>query len=122
MQIGKKVWAIAEGYIPTWSTGKTPELISHEAACILNTGDMDAHIELMIYFEDKSPVGPYKITVGAKRTIHMRFNNLSVPERIPLGTPYSSVFVSDVPVIIQHTRLDSRQKENALLTTIAYFE
>ncbi|MBV9671816.1 MAG: hypothetical protein JO076_03205 [Verrucomicrobia bacterium] len=30
------------------------------------------------------------------------------------------VFESNVPVVIQHTRLDSWQAENAIMTTIAY--
>lgn len=122
MQIGKKIWAIPEGYIPAWSNGPAPDLTSHEAACILNTTEQDAHIELTIFFKDRDPAGPYKITVGARRTLHLRFNNLTEPASIPPGTEYSSVFVSDVPVVIQHTRLDSRQAENALLTTIAYAE
>lgn len=122
MQIGKKIWAIPEGYIPAWSHGPAPDFTSHEAACILNTNEQDAHIELTIYFTDRHPAGPYQILVSAKRTLHLRFNNLREPESIPLGTEYSSVFVSDVPVVIQHTRLDSRQAENALLTTIAYAE
>lgn len=122
MDIGKKTWAIPEGYIPAWSNGPAPEFTSHEAACILNTGDRDAHIELTIYFADKDPAGPFPIHVAAKRTLHLRFNELRDPQSIPLGTSYSSVFISDVPVIIQHTRLDSRQNENALLTTIAYAE
>jgi len=33
---------------------------------------------------------------------------------------YSSVIESDVPVVVQHTRLDSRQAENAPITTIAF--
>ena len=122
MTLGKKIWAIAEGYIPGWSNGPEPDFTSHEAACILNTSDEDAHIEIMIYFSDKDPVGPYKITVEAKRTKHIRFNNLDDPQTIPKETDYSSVFVSDVPIVIQHTRLDSRQNANALITTIAYTE
>jgi hypothetical protein len=122
MEIGKRMWAIAEGYIPAWSNGPAPEFTSHEAACILNAGDRDAHIELTIYFADKEPAGPFKLLVGARRTLHIRFNNLKTPETIPLGTSYSSVFISDVPVVLQHTRLDSRQSENALITTIAYSE
>lgn len=122
MELGKKIWAIAEGYIPPSGNGPAPEFTSHEAACILNTSGKDAHIQLMIYFEKREPIGPYKLTVKAKRTLHMRFNDLKDPAVIPLGTPYSSVFESDVPVVIQHTRLDSRQSENALLTTIAYSE
>lgn len=122
MQLGKKIWAIAEGYIPPFGTGPEPQMTSHETACILNTGVQDAHIELTVYFKDRDPAGPYKITVPAKRTLHMRFNELKDPEPVPTDTDYSSVFVSDVPVVIQHTRLDSRQAENALLTTIAYSE
>jgi len=118
--IGARVWAIAEGYIPAWSNGPEPEFTSHETACILNTNDSDAHVEITIYFSDREPVGPYRVTVGARRTKHVRFNDLSDPEQIPRGTDYSSVIVSDVPIIVQHTRLDSRQSENALLTTMAY--
>jgi hypothetical protein len=121
MEIGKKIWAIAEGYIPAWSNGPAPEFTSHEAACILNAGDNDAHIELTIYHADRAPSGPYHLLVKANRTLHLRFNNLKDPESIPLGTSYSSVFISDVPVVLQHTRLDSRQSENALIT-IAYSE
>jgi hypothetical protein len=118
--IGARVWAIAEGYIPAWSNGPEPEFTSHETACILNTNDSEAHVEITIYFSDRDPVGPYRITVGARRTKHVRFNDLSDPEPIPRGTDYSSVIVSDVPVVVQHTRLDSRQSENALLTTMAW--
>ena len=118
--IGKKNWAIAEGYIPEYSHGPEPEMTSHETACILNTNDTDAEIEIMIYFTDRDPVGPYKVTVPARRTKHMRFNNLTDPAPIPKGTPYSSVFTSNVPVVIQHTRLDSRQPDNALISTIAF--
>ena len=95
-------------------------MTSHETACILNTTNLDAHIEITLYFADREPVGPYKIKVPARRTRHIRFNDLVDPEPIPLGTEYSSVFHSDVPVVIQHTRLDSRQSENALMTTIAF--
>ena len=118
--IGRTRWAIAEGYIPAWSNGPEPEFTSHETACILNTSDRDAHVEITIYFSDREPAGPYRVTVPARRTKHLRFNELKDPQEIPRGTDYASVFVSDVPVVIQHTRLDSRQAENALITTIAY--
>ncbi len=120
--IGKKRWAIAEGYIPAWSNGPEPQFTSHETACILNTNETDAQIEIMIYFSDKDPIGPYRLCVPAKRTKHFRFNNLKDPEAIPVDTDYSSVITSDIPVVVQHTRLDSRQDANALITTIAYAE
>jgi hypothetical protein len=118
--IGKTCWVIAEGYIPGWSHGPEPEFTSHETACILNAGNDDAHVEITTYFADRDPVGPYRLTVPARRTLHQRFNELSEPAPVPRGTPYASVIVSDVPIVVQHTRLDSRQAENALITTIAY--
>lgn len=118
--VGKKVWAIAEGYIPAYGHGPEPEFESHETACILNAGDAEAHVEIMVYFTDREPAGPYQVDVPARRTMHVRFNNLKDPEPIPLATDFASVLVSDVPVVVQHTRLDSRQSENALMTTIAY--
>jgi hypothetical protein len=118
--VGHKIWVIPEGYIPGKSTGPSPEFTSHETACILNAGDTEANIEITIYFTDKDPVGPYKIKLAARRSIHLRFNDLKEPEEIPRDTDYASIFRSDVPVVVQHTRLDSRQAENALLTTIAF--
>lgn len=118
--LGKKVWVIAEGYIPPYGTGKEPEFTSHETACILNTSNEEANIEITLFFSDKDPVGPYKVKVGAQRTKHLRFNDLQEPEPVPRDTDYACVIKSNIPVVVQHTRLDSRQAENALLTTIAY--
>ncbi|HEX4782768.1 MAG TPA: sensory rhodopsin transducer [Candidatus Sulfotelmatobacter sp.] len=118
--IGQKLWAIAEGYIPPFSHGPEPEMTSHETACLLNTSDQDAHVQITVYFSDREPVGPYQVIVPANRTNHLRFNDLKDPEPIPRGTDYASVIESDVPIVVQHTRLDSRQDANALLTTIAY--
>jgi hypothetical protein len=118
--IGRRRWAIAEGYIPGWSHGPEPEMTSHETACILNATDADAHVRITIFFTDREPAGPFRVTVPARRTTHLRFNDLEDPERIPKETPYASVIDSDVPIIVQHTRLDSRQAENALITTIGF--
>lgn len=118
--IGRRRWAIAEGYIPGWSHGPEPELASHETACLLNTGDSPAHVEITVYFEDREPVGPYRLTLDARRTLHLRFNELRDPEPIPAAIPFASLIESDVPIVVQHTRLDSRQAENALMTTMAY--
>lgn len=118
--IGKNRWAIAEGYIPAESTGNSREFVSHETACILNANDRDAHITITVLFADRDPAGPYRVTVPAERTLHLRFNDLNDPEPIPRGTDYASVIESDLPVVVQHTRLDSRRAELGLLTTIAY--
>lgn len=119
-EIGATTWVIAEGYIPAYGNGPQPQFTSHETACILNAGDRDAHVEITVYFPDREPVGPYRLTVPARRTLHQRFNDLKDPAPIPRDADYSSVIRSDVPVVVQHTRLDSRQDANALLTTIAH--
>jgi hypothetical protein len=106
--IGRRRWVIAEGYIPGWSNGPEPEFLSHETACLLNASGRSAHVEITIFFSDRDPVGPYSV------------NELEDPQPIPAGVDYASVIESDVPIVVQHTRLDSRQAENALLSTIAY--
>lgn len=120
LELGVKVWAIPEGYIPSESHGPSPKMTSHETACILNATDSDAHVRITVFFSDREPIGPYKVVVPARRTRHLRFNDLADPQPIPRDTDYSSVIESDVPVVVQHTRLDSRQSENALLSTIAF--
>ena len=117
--IGKRRWAIAEGYIPEGSHGPEP-MQSHETACLLNANDSDATVEIRVYFADRNPAGPYRVTVPARRTVHVRFDKLDDPESIPRATEYASTIESDLPIVVQHSRLDSRQAENALMTTLAY--
>jgi hypothetical protein len=118
--IGHRRWAIAEGHIPGASTGPAPDLESHETACILNAHDQDAHVRITLFFTDREPAGPYSVVVTARRTLHLRFNDLGEPEPVPRDTDYASVIESDVPIVVQHSRLDSRQAELGLLTTIAF--
>ncbi|MGZ3773380.1 MAG: sensory rhodopsin transducer [Bdellovibrio sp.] len=122
IKIGKKRWAIAEGYIPASSHGEGADLVSHEALCILNANSETANVNLFIYFTDREPVGPYRIIISPRRSYHLRMNDLKDPEPIPSATEYSSVIESNVPIVVQLTRLDSRQSENALMTTIGYCE
>jgi len=118
--IGATTWVIADGYIPPGSTGPAPEMTSHDSACFLNAGEQDAHVELTLFFTDRAPVGPYRLTVPARRAHHQRLNDLDGPEPVPVGVDYCCLIRSDVPVVVQHTRLDSRQAANALMTTIAF--
>jgi hypothetical protein len=117
--IGHKVWAVPEGYIPSSSTGPA-EMTSHETLCFLNASDQDAQVVIVAYFSDREPAGPYRVTVLARRTLHLWLNDLEDPEPIPKDTDYATVIRSNVPVVVQHTRLDSRQAENALVSTMAF--
>jgi len=119
--IGARGWAIAEGFIPGSSSGGGDRTLeSHETVCLLNAGDKDAHAVITFFCADKEPVGPYRLTVPARRTRHVRFNELDHPARIPRDTDFASLIEADVPIVAQHTRLDSRQAALALLSTIAF--
>ena len=120
MSIGRTCWAIAEGYIPSTSHGPEPQMTSHDTLCFLNTGDRDAHVRVTVYYRDREPSGSYQLIVPARRTRHVRFNDLNDPEPLPRDTDYASLVESDVPIVVQYTRLDSRQAENALLSTMAF--
>ncbi len=117
---GRKQWAIAEGYIPSESSFSDPALISHETACILNAGDRAARVRITVFFADRDPIGPYHVIVPARRTLHLRFNDLTDLAPLPRDTEYASIFESDVPIVVQHTRLDSRRAEVSLLSTVAF--
>src|SRR5215471_672131 len=79
-QIGRRIWAIAEGHIPSRSVNEEHALISHEAACFLNATNEVAEVALTLFFTDREPAGPYRVRVPARRTLHLRFNDLTDPE------------------------------------------
>lgn len=83
-------WVIAEGYVPSRRRAPEPQMTSHETACILNAGDTDAHVQLTIYFSDRETAGPYRLTVGARRTLGCTSGSTSwtIPNRSP-ETPTS---------------------------------
>jgi hypothetical protein len=121
MTIGRTHWAIAEGYIPSdKDSGGDRRFVSHETVCLLNAGDAQAHVALTLYFADREPAGPYLVEVPPRRTRHVRFNDLDDPERVPRETDYACTIESDVPIVVQHTRLDSRREALALMTTVAF--
>jgi hypothetical protein len=119
---GRRLWVIPEGYLPVDPEPRPRPLRSHEAFCLLNAGDTAAHVTVTVYFADREPVGPYRLEVAARRTLHARFDELADPEPIPRGVDYASVIASDVPIVVQHTRLDARWPSATLMTTIPWSE
>lgn len=121
MTIGRTVWVIAEGYLPPLGPNVNDRsLRSHEAACVLNAGDAPAHLRITVYYADREPGGPYLVELPARRTAHLRFDDLTDPEPIPRETDFSTVIESDVPVVVQHTRMDARHGAIALMSTVAF--
>jgi hypothetical protein len=117
--IGEKLWIIPDGYIPEFSSGT---LTSHESICVLNTASVDACLTITIFFEDRDPIEGIIEVVPARRNRHIRTSGLANKDgqTIPVGVPYAIEVQSDSPIIVQYSRLDSTQAENALLSVMAY--
>lgn len=117
---GHKTWAIPGCCIPGQSHGEEPLYTSRDEICILNTGAKGVDIEVTIYYTDRDPVGPYRISVGAQRTRHIRFNDLIDPEAIVLETEFAALLKASKPVVVQFCRLDSGSGVRSHSTTMAF--
>ena len=113
-----KTWMIPDCYYESKSNHQP----SHEAVCVLNTGDVDAVVTMTLYFEDREPMPGFVSHCGARRTHHIRMDKLAskTGERVPTDVPYAVLAESDVPVVAQYSRLSTSQAEMALMTTIAH--
>jgi hypothetical protein len=117
---GRRAWAIPGGHIPLRSGGEEPRLTSRDEVCILNVGPGDAKIEIIVFYADREPVGPYRVTVPARRTRHIRFNDLIDPEAIPLDTDFAALVESSAPVVVHFARLDSEGGNRGMVGSLAY--
>jgi hypothetical protein len=119
MEYGKKLWFFGDGYWDSHSNGYFP---SHESVCVLNTSDRDATVTMTLYFEDAEPMTGFTALCGARRTHHVRMDKLRNAEGkpVPQDKPYAIRLESDVPVVVQYSRLMSSQPELGLMTAFGY--
>ncbi|MGQ9851241.1 MAG: sensory rhodopsin transducer, partial [Aggregatilineaceae bacterium] len=75
---GAKVWFISDGYLVT-PIGDDMTYKNHEAVCVINATDKDAHLEFDFYFADREPIKGVEVVVPAERCHHIR---LDVPEQV----------------------------------------
>ncbi len=117
---GEYVWYIPDCYYPEITS--PGHYVSHEAVCVLNPGDEDAEIKLTLYFEDREPMDNFKAICPARRTRHIRLDQIKDDNGngIPKGVPYAIMVESSQPIIVQYSRLDTTQAEMGLMTTMAY--
>jgi hypothetical protein len=118
---GAKNWFIPDAYLPLPIQADGP-YAGHEAICVLNVGNRDANLLLDFFFEDRQPVKDIRVVIPAERTRHLR---LDKPDQVggyevPLAVPYAIRIRSDLPVIVQYSRLDTTQVQCTLMTTMAY--
>jgi hypothetical protein len=116
---GARKWVIPDCYLPEKSTGG---LLSHESTCVVNLGGRPASLVFTAYFEDRPPVPRLLACCPSQRTVHVRVDSLRSlkGQSIPKGVPFALVVESSVPVVVQHTRLDTTQPALALMTTMAF--
>ncbi len=118
--IGKKEWVIADMYWPANSSDGA--YVSHESICVLNTSDHDAIISITLYYENRPEIYLETVVCGSKRTNHIRMDQIKdrAGNGLEKGIPYAAMVSSNIPIIVQYTRLDATQPACTLMTTMAY--
>lgn len=119
-QTGALTWFVPDCYFPEVSS--PGHYVSHEAICILNPGQVDAHLQVTLYFEDRPPQKGFVARCDAERTNHLRLDIITDAAgcNVPQGIPYALMVESDQPIIVQYSRLDTTQAEMSLMTTMAH--
>ena len=100
-----------------WAETDNGSYVSHESVCVLNEYDEDVKILMTLYFEDRDPVEGLCVTVPARRTKHIRLDK-EFADIIPRGVPYAMIIECGKDVAVQYTRVDTTQKELALMTAM----
>lgn len=118
--IGAMRWAISAGCAPSRGTGAEPEMTSFDKLCLLNASDTVANVRVIVVYAEHGEAGPYRLVVAPRRVRHVRINDLIFPEAVRLDAPYGLVVRSDVPVVVQFSRQDTRQRENAGMLATAW--
>jgi hypothetical protein len=118
--IGRRRWAVSAGCAPARATGPEPKMGSFDLLCLLNAGDAIANVRMRVLYAEHGPPGVYRLVVAPRRVRQLRINDLIFPEAVRLDTPYGLLLDSDVPVVVQFGRQDTRQAHNAGLLATAW--
>jgi len=116
---GCKRWSVAEGHVAKRADGDGLDG-ANDVLWLLNASTHEAHVEIMVYFEHRVPAGPYRLTLLPERSRRVRWQDLEGPEPLPIGTDFASVIESDVPIVVQYTRVGAGG--GGAMTTIAHSE
>ncbi len=116
---GKTVWVFPDGELPPEGNF---ELKGHESIIILNMTQQEAEIYLTLYYVEEPPQGGIKINVAPERVRCIRTNDHRDMDGyvIPREKQYAMRFVSNVPVVMQYGRLDTRDQPMAFYTNSGY--
>jgi len=116
---GKRVWYFPDAEMPPAGDSL---LKGHESLIILNDNDERALIKITLFFTDREPIDNIDVVVEPKRVRCLRTNNVEDfgGVEIPLETQYAIKIESNVPVVAQYGRLDTRQNNMAFYTTMGF--
>ena len=120
MPDGKRTWIFPDGDLPPAGDEDLP-LEGHESLIVLNTGDVDAQIEIDVYFEDREPEIGLQVDVPARRVKCFRVDKPLGDRgfKVPSGQ-YALRLRSSAPVIAQIGRADVRQEKLSYYTTMGF--
>ncbi len=110
-------WFVPDAYIPPRSTA--PE-VSHESICVLNPDATPAVFTVTAYFADREPDVSEPITIPGLRALHLRTDAPGAVGglRLERGVPYGLEIISDSPLQLQYSRLDTTQPAYSLMTAL----
>jgi len=115
---GKKLWIFPDTELPP--PGDFP-LKGHESIIVLNMTAKTATVRMTLYFTDRPPVELKPLAVDAQRVRCFRMDHESeIGYAVHRETQHAVRLESDVPVVAQYGRLDSRQTNLAYYTTMGY--
>lgn len=116
---GKLTWVFPDLEMPPEGDSL---LKGHESVIILNMNDVAANVKITLYFEDKAPISDIPVKVEANRVRCLRTNNADDFGGLLVKgeTQYAIKLTSDVPIVAQYGRLDTRQSNMAFYTVMGY--
>lgn len=119
---GARRWFFPDGYLP--EPDNSPVASSHEAVCVINPTESEARLKFTVFFEDQAPIEDVEVKVGPRRNLHIRLDRFEeyTGVEIPTETPYGLKINSNVKVICQLSRMDTRGDNLSLFTTTGYWE
>ena len=117
MGYGKNVWVFPDAELPPEGVNSIP---GHESIIITNTGEQDAHVKITLIYTDREPADDLVVEVKARRVRCLRTNeeNDFGEHTAVMGEQYAILLESDVPVVAQYGRAETRTV--AFYTTPGY--
>ena len=113
--LGKKIWVFPDAFLPlegeAYKTSNSGNQYSHESLCIVNSSSIIANLSIDFLYENDDPIEDYKTTIGIKRSLHLRLDQIEIKgKKLLREKPYSIILKSDIKVVAQLSRLDTTSK------------